>query len=53
MDDLADELAAAVEEDLVTFVADLRAVADSLMHMVARLREFRALPAGGGGGAGR
>lgn len=45
------ELASAVEQDLVALVADLRAVADRLMHMVARLREFRALPAGSGGGA--
>ena len=49
---LADELAEAVEEDLVQLVADLRTVADRLMHMVARMQQFRASPAGDGGGAG-
>jgi hypothetical protein len=49
--EIADELAEAVGEDLVAVVADLRSVADQLMHMVAQLREFRALPAGGGGSA--
>jgi hypothetical protein len=38
----ADELAQAIEEELLPVVTDLRATADRLMGVVSRLRELRA-----------